>query len=169
MQVRIACYVGAQLVTGLVTLGSGGRQRRVSDLFNDLTLRGVILEESVVVSLLDRDGVPSPVGTVRLLKSNVHLVVPPNVTMPAALRPAYVQKRPVFTRLTCGPYELEGTLHYDRQESVDLRTLFAEGFNPFTPVTDATIRFVLDPGWQTSSSAVLVNRDAVIWAAFQSG
>ena len=166
-QVRIACYAGPQLVTGLVTLGTTGRQRRVSDLLNDVTMRGMILEECVVVNLLDRGAAPTPIGTARLVKDNIHLVVPHDVTPPVPLRPGYVKKRPVLTRLTCGPYDLEGTLHYDNKDPVELRVLFTETFSPFTPVTDATIRFVLDPNWQASSSVVLVNRDAVIWAAFQ--
>ena len=165
MGVTLELYLRDQVIRGELSAGQG----RPLDVLNTAGEGYVILDNALAGSL-HVDALPIRLGTVRVHREQILLVVPHDSSsrMAPLLRAGWVEKKRVRVMVGLGPLMTSGVFHVGSWEgdqfSVEHLARGQDG-RIFLPATEATVRSVYDPSWSVECPSVFIPRPAISYLA----
>jgi len=156
MPVRVELYLRNRVIRGeLATDGV-----RTLDRFNRHD-PAITLQDAQVASFHVAVR-PRALGTVRVDKSQVLLVVPDDTDEQMTLRGAWVPKKRVQAEAGVGPLDVRGTFHLGSSPKSSLeQLLFGDEERIYIPVTNALVTCEYHQGWSAALPTVFLMRRVV--------
>lgn len=162
MGVTVEVYLRDQVIRGELPDGQG----RPLDQLNNARENYIILGNALSGSL-HVDAPPMKLGTVRVQRDQILLVVPhdaPSMVAPR-LRSGWVEKRRARVIVGLGPLAVTGSLHMGQWEGTTEVTVEqiarSSDARAFLPATQATVASQYDPNWSIESGSVFLARAAI--------
>lgn len=164
MGVTVDCYLRDQIIRGEL---AGGRDRPLDQL--NTSIEGFIILHNACLQNLRASVEPVQLGTTRVQKSQLLLVVPHDTQAVAPqLRPGWVRKARVRVVAGIGPLTVRGTFHVPPAEHVSLEKIIRDSDGrAFLPMTRASITSLQYPDWSIEVPSAFLPRQEVCYISIE--